>query len=162
MGLHIAHDDPFADDVRAVLARHLSFAHEFTPPEGVHALDADGLVQPDFTFFSARLDGRVVGVVALKQLDETHAELKSLHTVEEARGLGVGRALVEHLLAVAADRDCHRVSLETGVMDAFAPARALYAALGFTPCAPFGEYASSTTSACMTIVLDPPESQPPG
>jgi putative acetyltransferase len=154
MGLHIAPDDPTADDVRAVLARHLAFAHEVTPPEGVHALGVEGLVDPDVTFFSARLDGRVLGVGALKRLDPSHAELKSMHTVEQARGRGVGRALVTHLLAVAADRGYRRVSLETGVMEAFAPARALYAALGFTPCARFGEYVSSPTSACMTIVLD--------
>ncbi len=156
MGLHIEPDDPTADDVRAVLARHLAFAHEVTPPEGVHVLGVEGLVDPDVAFFSARSDGRVLGVGALKRLDRAHAELKSMHTVEEARGRGVGRALVAHLLAVATDRGYRRVSLETGVMEAFAPARALYAALGFSPCAPFGEYVSSPTSACMTIVLDRP------
>ena len=60
MSLHIAADDPTADDVRAVLARHLAFAHEVTPPKGVHALGVDGLAGPDITFFSARIDGRVV------------------------------------------------------------------------------------------------------
>jgi putative acetyltransferase len=142
--------------VRAVLARHLAFAHEVTPPEGVHALGVDGLVDPEIAFFSARLDGRVLGVGALKHLDPSHAELKSMHTVEESRGRGVGRALVAHLLAVATNRGYRQVSLETGVMDAFAPARALYAATGFRPCPPFGEYVSSPTSACMTIVLDRP------
>ena len=91
---------------------------------------------------------------ALKELDATHAELKSLHTVEEARGRGIGRALVAHLVTVAAERGYRRVSLETGDMDAFVPARALYAAMGFVPCPPFGEYASSPTSACMTRAVD--------
>ena len=160
MSLHIAADDPTADDVRAVLARHLAFAHEVTPPEGVHALGVDGLAGPDITFFSARIDGRVVGVGALKELDATHAELKSLHTVEEARGRGIGRALVAHLVTVAAERGYRRVSLETGDMDAFVPARALYAAMGFVPCPPFGEYASSPTSACMTTAVDGPGDPP--
>lgn len=156
MGLTIAADDPTTDDVRAVLARHLAFAHEVTPPEGVFALGLDGLVDPDVAFFSARLDGQVVGVGALKRLDDEHAELKSMHTVEEARGRGVGRALVDHLLAVAAARQFRRVSLETGVMAEFAPARALYAAAGFRPCDRFGEYVDSPTSACMTIEVAPP------
>lgn len=156
MGLHIAADDPAADDVRAVLARHLAFAHEVTPPEGVHVLGVDALAGPDITFFSARVDGEVLGVGALKQLDASHAELKSLHTVEEARGKGVARALVAHLLAVAGERGCRRVSLETGDMAAFAPARALYTVMGFVPCEPFGEYVSSPTSACMTRPVDPP------
>ena len=155
MGLVIATDDPTADDVRALLERHLAFAREVTPPEGVHALGVDGLADPGVSFFSARRDGRLLGIGALKQLDEAHAELKSLHTAEAARGQGVGRALVEHLLSVAADRDCRRVSLETGIMEAFAPARALYTQMGFTPCEPFGDYLGSPTSACMTIVIEP-------
>ena len=154
MGLVVAADDPRAHDVRALLERHLAFAREVTPPAGVHALDVEGLLDPTVTLFSARLDGELLGVGALKQLDESHAELKSMHTVEAARGKGVGRALIDHLLAVAADRNCQRVSLETGTMEAFAPARSLYTRAGFRPCAPFGEYAGSPTSACMAIAID--------
>jgi putative acetyltransferase len=118
-------------------------------------LDVDGLLDPAVTFFSARLAGELLGVAALKELDERNGEVKSMHTVEHARGSGVGRALLDHLLAVAADRDYRRVSLETGTMDAFRPARALYAKVGFQPCAPFGEYIGSPTSACMTIAVGP-------
>jgi putative acetyltransferase len=96
----------------------------------------------------------LLGVGALKRLDETHAELKSMHTSEAARGQGVGRAMVGHLLAVAADRGYQRVSLETGTTDAFAPARSLYTTVGFKPCAPFGEYTDNRHSAYMTIDLD--------
>jgi hypothetical protein len=39
-------------------------------------------------FLSARLDGQLLGVAALKQLDESHGELKSLHTVEAAKAKG--------------------------------------------------------------------------
>jgi putative acetyltransferase len=153
MRLVVAVDDPRRDDVRALLARHLAFAREVTPPEDVYALDIDGLLDPTVTFCSARRDGELLGVGALRHLDGSHAELKSMHTVEGARGQGVGRALVEHLLSIAADRSYQRVSLETGTMEAFAPARAFYTKLGFTPCAPFGEYVGSATSACMTIAI---------
>ena len=156
MDLVIGPDDPTAEDVRALLERHLAFAREVTPFEGVHVLGVDGLADPSVTFLSARRDGRLLGIGALKQLDGAHAELKSFHTAQAARGQGVGRALVEHVLAVAAERGYRRVSLETGVMEAFAPARALYARVGFTPCPPFGDYVGSPTSACMTIALGPP------
>jgi len=155
MGLVIAIDDPRSEDVQAVLAAHLAFAREVTPPEGVHALGVDGLLDPAVTLFSARLDGELLGVGALKQLDASHAELKSMHTIEAARRRGVGRAMVEHLLSVAAARKYQRVSLETGAMDAFAPARRLYLNAGFVPCAPFGAYRFSPSSACMTIDLRP-------
>ncbi len=70
MRLVIAVDDPRAEDVRALLAAHLAFARRVTPPEDVHALDIEGLLDPAVTFFSARLDGELLGVGALKQLDD--------------------------------------------------------------------------------------------
>ncbi len=155
MRLVIAVDELRAQDVRALLDAHLAFARKLSPPEDVHALDVEGRLDPAVTFFSARLDGELLGVGALKQLDESHAELKSMHTIEAARGRGVGRAMVDHLLSVAVDRNCQRVSLETGTMDAFAPARSLYTKAGFAACEPFGDYRFSPNSTCMTINLDP-------
>ena len=155
MDLVIAVDDPRIDDVRTLLARHVAFAREVTPPDHVHAMEVDDLLGRAVTFFSARRDGVLLGVGALKQLDESHAELKSMHTSEAARGQGVGRAIVDHLLAVAADRTYQRVSLETGTGAAFVPARSLYTKIGFKPCAPFGEYTVNPYSACMKIDLDP-------
>lgn len=153
MELVIDVDDPRRDDVAALVRRHLAFSRSVTPPEGVFALEVDGLTDPTVTFFSARRAGILEGIGALKQLDGGHAELKSMHTAEEARGRGVARAVLAHLVEVARRRGCSRVSLETGVMDAFAPARALYAAAGFEPCGPFGDYAANDTSAFMSLSL---------
>lgn len=150
----VANDDPRADDVRALLERHLAFAKAHSPDEDVHALDVDALVHPDITFVSCRDGGRLLGVAALKQLDDRHAELKSMHTAVEARGRGVGRALVEHLVEVARSRGLTRVSLETGTVPAFAPAHALYAGAGFTPCGPFGGYDPGPNSTFMTLALE--------
>jgi putative acetyltransferase len=152
--LVIGIDDPGADDVRALLERHLAFAHEHTPPEDVHALDPDELLEPALTVFSARRDGHLLAIGALKQLDATQGELKSMHTVEAARGQGIGRAMVDHLLGVARYRGYRQVSVETGAMEAFGPARALYLSCGFTPCGRFGDYPESPNSAFMTLVLD--------
>jgi putative acetyltransferase len=151
----IAVDDPRASDVRELLERHLEFARCTSPPEDTHALDVDGLLDPAVTFFSFRRAGELLAVGALKRLDRGHAELKSMHTVQAARGLGVGRALLGHLIAVARDRGFERLSLETGSMAAFAPARSLYASAGFQPCEPFGDYRPSRNSTFMTLVLPP-------
>jgi putative acetyltransferase len=149
----IALDDPRADDVRALLAVHLAWSHTTTPPEDVHALDVDGLCDPAVQFFSYRVDGELLGIGALQRIDDGHAEVKSMHTVTAARGQGVGRAMVAHLLATARSRGFRRVSLETGSMEAFAPARALYESVGFTPCARYGHYPDSPNSAFFTIEL---------
>jgi putative acetyltransferase len=149
----IAVDDPLAEDVRELLRQHLAFARAHTPPEGVYALEVDGLLEPAVTLFSYRVDGELLAVGALKRLDPGHAELKSMHTAAAARGRGIGRAMVGHLVAVARERGYRRVSLETGSTPAFAPARSLYARAGFTPCAAFGDYPPSPGSAFMTLAL---------
>jgi putative acetyltransferase len=141
----ISVDDPRAPDVRALLDTHLLFARSQTPPE-----DAHELLDPAVTFFSLRQDGVLLAVGALKRLDPEHAEVKSMHTVESARGRGAGRRMLEHLIAVARAEGCRRLSLETGSMAAFAPARSLYAGAGFRP---FGEYRASPNSTYITLTL---------
>lgn len=149
-GIVIDVDDPEASDVRSLVETHLAFARRVTPPEDVHAVGVEGLLDPAVTVFSARRAGHVVGVGALRELDEGHGEVKSMHTRQDMRGQGVGRAIVEHLVAVAHARGYRRLSLETGTMEAFAASRALYEATGFEPCPPFGEHEASPNSVCMT------------
>jgi putative acetyltransferase len=136
----ISVDDPRRPEVRALLERHLAFCLSETPPEHSFALSADGLSDPAVTFFSCGGEGGVLGVGAIKELDGGHGELKSMHTAAEARGRGIGRAMLDHLLAVARSRGYHRVSLETGTTPGFAAARALYVRAGFVPAEPFGGY----------------------
>jgi putative acetyltransferase len=152
-GFEIARADPLDERVRALVERQLNFGRAFTPPEDVHALDADALLDPAIVLFAARDGEDVLGVGALKEIEEGHGELKTMHTAEVARGRGIGRAMLEHLLAEARRRDYRRVSLETGTMDAFAPARALYESAGFVACAPFGSYRRSPNSAYLTLAL---------
>ena len=151
----IAVDDPRAADIRDLLARHLAFANANSAPQDVHALDIGGLLAPEVTFVSYRRGDQLLGVGALKQLDDRHAEVKSMHTAELARGQGVGRAVLDRLLAIARDRGLRRVSLETGAHPPFAPARRLYRSVGFVPCGPFGEYQPGPHTTFMTLWLSP-------
>ena len=149
----VQQDDPTRDDVRALLEAHLGFAHSQSPPEDVYALNAEALAAEDITLFSIREDGHARAVGALRRLDEEHAEIKSMHTAAAARGRGLGKAMLEHLLQVARDRGYQRVSLETGTPEAFEPARRIYEAAGFERCEPFGDYKASPYSVCMTLEL---------
>ncbi len=154
MSIDLGIDDPRTEDVRALLAVHLTLSRSLTPVEYSFALDIDELVEPSITFFSAREGTRLVGIGALKRLDQTHAELKSMHTIGADRGRGVGSAMVVHLLGFARSEGYRRVSLETGSTNDFAPARRLYAKAGFRPCGPFGGYQASPYNTFMTISLD--------
>lgn len=151
----IAVDDPNRPDVRALLERHLAFAHGQTPPERSFALGVAGLLDPAITLFGYRVDGCLLGIGALKRLDQDHAEIKSMHTAEAARGRGVGRALLAHLLDAARGQGFRRVSLETGTTPAYGPARALYESAGFALCGPFAGYRPSEHNLFMTVALAP-------
>jgi putative acetyltransferase len=149
----IERDDPRRADVVALLEQHLALMHEQSPPEDVHALDLDGLATPEIAFFSLRADGELLAIGALKQLDGDDVEIKSMHTARAARGRGLGRAMLAHLLAEASARGARRVSLETGSMEGFLPARSLYASAGFELTGPFGDYRASANSTFMTRSL---------
>ena len=85
-----------------------------------------------------------------------------MHTAQAARGRGLGRMMLEHLIAVARERGYRRLSLETGSMAAFAPARSLYASAGFEVCQPFANYRMSPNSTYMTLRLASGEARQAG
>jgi putative acetyltransferase len=149
----IATEDPRSADVVALLERHLAHMASLSPPENVFALDLGGLLDPAVTFCTYRRDGHLLAVGALKELGHGHGELKSMHTAAAARGAGVGRAMLMHLIGLARARGYRRLSLETGSMAGFEPARALYASAGFTPCGPFAAYPDTPYSTFMTLAL---------
>lgn len=143
-------DDLTGPEIRSLLSEHLHSMHEISPPESVHALDVAALRRPEITFWSAWSDGELLGCGALKELDPGHGEIKSMRTASGHRRTGVGRAVLEHIIAEARRRSYLRLSLETGSMDAFAPARRLYESFGFTYCAPFADYAEDPNSVFMS------------
>lgn len=148
-------DDPRRPDVLALLTEHLQDMFATSPAESVHALDPDALVHPAITFLSARRNGELLGIGALKQLSPELAEIKSMRTRVAARGSGVAQDIVRRLLATAGESGICRVSLETGTQEYFAPARRLYERLGFTSCKPFGQYTDDPHSVFLTIELTP-------
>jgi putative acetyltransferase len=143
-------DDLAGPEIRALLEEHLREMHALSPPESVHALALGALRQPEITFYTAWSHGELVGCGALKELDPRHGEVKSMRTATAQRRKGVARAMLEHLLAEARSRSYARLSLETGSMGAFAPARRLYESYGFDYCAPFADYGEDPNSVFMT------------
>lgn len=143
-------EDP---SVHELLEEHLADMHATSPPESVHALDLSGLIAPGVTFWTARLDGDVVGCVALKELSPDSGELKSMRTSAVARGRGIGTALLTVVLDEARSRGYRTVSLETGTQEFFGPAHRLYERHGFTECGPFGDYVLDPHSTFMSLTL---------
>ena len=139
-----------------LLEEHLADMYAESPPESVHALDVSGLADERVTFWVATDGDEVLGCVALKQLDPEHAELKSMRTSNAARGRGIGKLLMAHVLDEAQRRGYRRMSLETGTQQFFLPARTLYVANGFVDCGPFADYVLDPFSVFMTRELAAP------
>lgn len=146
-------DDLRSPEVAQLLEEHLQDMYAVSPPESVHALDLAKLRQPEITFWSAWDGEQLAGCGAIKELDAQHAEIKSMRTAKAYRGKGIAVKIMEHMLAVAAERNYQRLSLETGPQDFFTPARKLYERFGFEYCGPFGDYAEDPYSTFMTKTL---------
>ena len=153
MELSFRLDDVRGPEVLDLLRRHLDTMAKHSPPESRHALDTSGLRAPDVTFWSVWSKAMLVGVGALKEIDPRHGEIKSMHTAEAMRGQGIAARMLLHIMKEARARGYRRLSLETGSMAAFAPARALYERYGFTDCPPFADYRLDPNSSFMTLEL---------
>ena len=143
-------DDLSSPEIIRLLHEHLQSVALHSPPESVHALDLEALRNPDITFWSVWQDSELMGCGAIKELDARHGEIKSMRTVSLHLRKGVAARLMHHILEEAKRRSYERLSLETGSMDAFAPARSLYARFGFRPCGPFASYVEDPYSVFMT------------
>jgi len=146
-------EDPGATDVHALLLEHLADMREHSPPESVHALDLEALRVPALTFWTIRDSGVLQGCGALKMLDGESAEIKSMKTATEHLRKGVARFLLHHIMAIAEERKLKYLLLETGTPDAFAPARKLYASLGFVESEPFADYERDPYSVFMRYTV---------
>ena len=152
--MQIRVDDLAGAQIRALLAEHLHQMHQISPPESVHALDLDALLRPEITFWTAWSGGELLGCGALKELSRVHGEIKSMRTVPAHRREGVARAMLQHIIAEARSRSYARLSLETGSMQAFEPARRLYESFGFAYCSPFADYTEDPNSVFLTRSLE--------
>lgn len=153
MNLRFELDDLSRPEVRELIAQHLAGMHATSPPESVHAFDVEKLKAPGVSFWSAWAKHMLAGCGALKRLDGQRGELKSMRVADTFRGKGVGRAILEHLLAQARTEKLESVWLETGSGPAFEPALKLYESAGFTRCGPFGDYRDDPFSVFMTLKL---------
>lgn len=151
--MEIGVDDLTGDDITAFLREHMDDMVAVSPPESRHALDLDGLRRPEITFWTMREDGKVIACGALKELSADHGEIKSMRTSHTHRGRGIASQVLEHIIGEAKTRGYRRLSIETGSMDFFKPAHALYAKHGFVPCPPFAGYREDPNSIFMTLRL---------
>ncbi len=151
--MQIRIDDLRGPEIAALLEDHLASMRAISPPGSVHALDLDRLRRPDITFWTAWDADVLLGCGALRALDPTTGEIKSMKTATGALRRGVGRRILETILAEAARRGYRTLHLETGSTAPFEPAHRLYERFGFTRSGPFADYVDDPFSVFMTKAL---------
>ena len=147
-------DDLTGNRIKDLLEEHLAGMKANTPAESIHALDINALRAPDITFWSAwDENGELLGCAALKRHNAQLAELKSMRTSSKHLRKGVAKQLLQHVISFAKQQNYQRISLETGAINDFKPARTLYASFGFNDCEPFADYTNDPNSVFMSLAL---------
>jgi GNAT superfamily N-acetyltransferase len=101
---------------------------------------------PDGAFVVARVDDVAVGCGGVCRFDESRAELKRMYVAPSARGLGLGRRLLDALEGEARRLGYVAVVLETGNLQA--EALGLYTSAGYERIPCYEPYASRELSLC--------------
>ncbi|NEQ34309.1 MAG: GNAT family N-acetyltransferase [Leptolyngbya sp. SIO4C5] len=151
--MKIRADDLTGPEIADLLQEHLENMYQISPPESVHALDLEALRSPDISFWTAWEKDELLGCGALKELDVSSGEVKSMRTAKAHRRQGVASKILEHIIEVAQQRAYKCLYLETGTMAAFAPAQALYVRYGFEYRGPFADYIDDPNSVFMVKSL---------
>lgn len=151
--IEIRVDDLSGDATRALITAHLAGMHDSSPAESVHALDVESLRHPAITFWSAWVGEDLAGIGALKRIDADRGELKSMRVDDRFLGMGVGRAILRHIVDDAREAGLTSLWLETGSTAEFLPAQRLYESEGFVQCGPFEDYTLDPFSLYFTRSL---------
>ncbi|HEX4151010.1 MAG TPA: GNAT family N-acetyltransferase [Steroidobacteraceae bacterium] len=145
--IQIELENPEQAEVAALLAESDAYMASLYPAESNHLLDLGALQRPEVGFLVARVDGRALGCGAVVSSGEGWAEVKRMFVSREARGLKLGRRLLERIEAVARERGERLLRLETGAKQP--EALALYRSAGFVEIGPFGRYQPDPVSMFM-------------
>lgn len=146
MSFTITTETPLSDDVRALVKALNEFTFGLTPAEFRHHMTVEQMAQADTTLFVARdADGAPLGMGALRRHADGVGEVKRMFVAPDARGLGVGGAILNHIEALARQEGVSRIVLETG--SNFDAAKRIYERGGFETCEPVLDYPPSAWTA---------------
>lgn len=121
------------------------------PVRSRHAYSVDKLFQEKVAFFVAHYDGQPAACGGIKFFDTEYGEVKRMYVRPIYRGLGLGKAMLNHLAAYARSRQVDLLRLETGIYQT--EAIGLYDSYGFQRRSPFGEYEEDPLSVYFELAL---------
>ena len=140
--------------VHELLSKHFIELRAASPEGSAHVLDIAGLKVSSIKFWSLWQDENLIGCGALKFLDESHGEFKSIRIHDNFRNKGYGINVINHLINEAKKLKIKKLSIETGAGDFFLPARKLFKKCKFEECQPFAHYKEDVNSVYLTKIID--------
>jgi putative acetyltransferase len=149
--IEIAVEDPAQPEVAPLLQASDAYMASLYPAESNHMLAVGSLRQPQVAFLVARVDGKALGCGAVLDSGEGWAEVKRMFVSPAARGLKLGRRLLDEIEAVAVGRGVRALRLEMGGLQP--EALGLYRSAGFVEIGPFGAYRPDPLSIFMEKTL---------
>ena len=140
-------------EVHDLLVKHFIELRSVSPEGSAHVLDITGLKDPSIKFWSLWEEDELMGIGALKFLDEEHGEFKSIRVNDKFKNNGNGLKVINHLINEAKNLAVKKLSLETGAGKFFTPARKLFVKCGFKTCNPFSHYKDDINSVYMSMLI---------
>ena len=141
-------------EVHELLTKHFVELRAASPEGSAHVLDIPGLKDKSIKFWSLWQNEMLMGCGALKFLEKSHGEFKSIRIHDDFRNKGYGIKIIDHLIYEAKKLDIKRISLETGAGKFFDPARRLFKKCNFEPCQPFAHYKEDKNSLYLTKLIN--------
>ena len=141
-------------EVNELLTKHFIELRAASPQGSAHVLDIPGLKVSSIKFWSLWEDEKLLGCGALKFLDQTHGEFKSIRIHDNFRNKVNGIKVIKHLFGEAKKLDIKRISIETGAGQFFKQAKKLFKRCNFKPCEPFAHYKEDINSIYLTKLIN--------
>ena len=145
MSITIVEARPDSADALQLLAElDAQLAGQPYPQESRHAFSIERLLRENVAFFVTRYQAQPAGCGGLKLFGGEYGEVKRMYVRPVYRGLGLGKAMLQHLAGYAREQQVSVLRLETGIYQT--EAIGLYEGFGFQRRSPFGEYKADPLS----------------
>ena len=138
MSIVIVAERPDTVDAIQLISELEEHLGAFYPVESRHGYSVEKLLRNGVAFFVTRQDGLAVGCGGIQLYGTEYGELKRMYVRPEARGLGLGKLMLNHLADYSQQQGVNILRLETGIHQH--EAISLYERFGFQRIPPFGEY----------------------
>jgi len=140
-------------EVHDLLVKHFIELRLVSPKGSTHVLDIAGLKVSSIKFWSLWEGEELMGIGALKFINNIHGEFKSIRVNDKFKNKGYGLEVINHLINEAKKLNIEQLSLETGAGNFFQNARKLFVKSGFRSCEPFSHYKKDVNSVYMSMQI---------